>query len=367
MSTTIENATVPELNPIQSITGTEQLYVVSGVSDYRATSMQVASYTVQTYTGFTQSGAGAIARTVQSKLGDILSVKDFGAKCDGVTDDTASFQAAFNAAVSNQTIYVPGPTVKLSGSVTGSTNVFWECAATDPNGNPLDLPGVVRTNFGGRALVSNPTGTATDFATLQVQRSAQYSGGTVGGVNSGLEVDTTVGANVANDEWTLTAVMNNSATGGENVAIYGQGNRETSSTAATWAGVMEAREIVPIANPTTGLVGLEVDNRSNGTDSNNNRIGIDVVGSRYNTSGASTQIGYGVRVQNDNDPNVSFTHAFSVNATAGVGFDTSLATIETAALRMAAGQAIAFDANAEYQLALGGGSTLQSALREPEK
>ncbi len=44
--------------------------------------------------GFLQAGTGAVARTVQSKLRDSVSVKDFGATGDGTTDDTAAIHAA---------------------------------------------------------------------------------------------------------------------------------------------------------------------------------------------------------------------------------------------------------------------------------
>lgn len=43
------------------------------------------------FVGFSQSGAGAVLRTVQGKAREIISVKDFGATGDGVTDDTTAF------------------------------------------------------------------------------------------------------------------------------------------------------------------------------------------------------------------------------------------------------------------------------------
>ena len=67
--------------------------------------------------GFLQSGAGSTARTVQAKLRDTVSVKDFGAVGDGSTDDTTAIQAAVNAAAGAE-LYFPAGHYKITSSIT---------------------------------------------------------------------------------------------------------------------------------------------------------------------------------------------------------------------------------------------------------
>lgn len=51
--------------------------------------------------------AGSVARTVAAKLGETVSVKDFGAVGDGVTDDSPAISAAFASGVGNVTFPTP--------------------------------------------------------------------------------------------------------------------------------------------------------------------------------------------------------------------------------------------------------------------
>lgn len=63
-----------------------------------------AAFIAQVYSGaaaitvpFTQAGTGAVATTVQAKLRESVSIKDFGAVGNGTTDDTAAITAALVA------------------------------------------------------------------------------------------------------------------------------------------------------------------------------------------------------------------------------------------------------------------------------
>jgi hypothetical protein len=68
--------------------------------------------------GFIQSGTGAVQRTVESKLKDVVSVKDFGAVGDFTTDDTAALQAAFDFGCSQgRSIYIPSGTYRITSAL----------------------------------------------------------------------------------------------------------------------------------------------------------------------------------------------------------------------------------------------------------
>jgi len=79
---------------------------------------------------YTHSATGAVERTLQSKLGDIVSVKDFGAKGDGLTDDTDAIQSALE-------------------SINGGGNLTAENGKTYLISSPLDIPNRVQagSNF----------------------------------------------------------------------------------------------------------------------------------------------------------------------------------------------------------------------------
>jgi hypothetical protein len=89
---------------------------------------------------YNQGDAGAVDRTVKAKLQEIVSVKDFGAVGDGVTDDTAAFNAAW-AAADPQAVYVPAASYAITGTVTGKFFSFG--AATVVGGTVTTITNLV--------------------------------------------------------------------------------------------------------------------------------------------------------------------------------------------------------------------------------
>jgi hypothetical protein len=87
--------------------GTNNIEVVNyTVTDIGSTDASLVTYT--------PAGTGAVERTVQSVLREGVSVKDFGAVGDGVTDDTVAVQAAVNV---GRVLQFPPGTYKFTSSV----------------------------------------------------------------------------------------------------------------------------------------------------------------------------------------------------------------------------------------------------------
>lgn len=199
-------------------------------------------------------------------------------------------------------------------------------------------------------------GGASDGHPIYLNRVAAYAGGTPGFVNNCLCVETDVTSPSATAyEWTFLTILNNQATGGQNVAFFGQGTAQVAGAGPTWAGVFEGRDTSAAANPTSGRVSVEIDRRDNGTDSGLNRVALDVVCTRPLINGAFTgataTIGYGVRVGSFGDTTTSVGAGYTVfDTNVGFAFDCGNATVTAGALRMPSGAAILFDTPGVNQL-----------------
>lgn len=114
--------------------------------------------------GFKQSNtsgviAGAVAKTLHDKMQEFVSVKDFGAVGDGVTDDTAALNTAFAYGVNNKVqIHIPSGTYVVTDTlwVTPEGSTFKSAHITGAGsgyGGSISIP---QTVIDGSAITNKP-------------------------------------------------------------------------------------------------------------------------------------------------------------------------------------------------------------------
>jgi hypothetical protein len=165
-----EALTIPAPQPIRTVSGyparagsPARLYVNSDYSirvlDKNGTLVYGAPESTEllssAFITFVQSGAGTVERTVQAKLRETVSVKDFGAVGDGVMDDTAVIQAAIDAVATNGVLNFPVGVYKTSATlnITDDIKLYGQGATIQwLNGVAQNIITVTASNFECRGL-----------------------------------------------------------------------------------------------------------------------------------------------------------------------------------------------------------------------
>jgi len=140
------NATGDELINIAASTGTS-------LAD-------LAASTGSSLIGYNQGGINAVDRTVKNRLQDYISVKDFDAVGDGVTDDAAAFQAAHDALpATGGTIYAPQGTYLWGSGVVFSKPVILRGVGCSPLSATTAATQIIKkSTMSGAALTLNALG-----------------------------------------------------------------------------------------------------------------------------------------------------------------------------------------------------------------
>lgn len=146
----------------------------------------LATSTGSTSVGFLQAGSGASLRTVQSKLRDVVSVKDFGAVGNGIADDTAAIQAALDYCEANGAFLYGAPgTYRITSKITIKCNADLSAMLINANATLFSPAVQVGPATAGQYLFN------ADIALPKVTNTAKTSPGWAG-------FDTSIGVLSAN-------------------------------------------------------------------------------------------------------------------------------------------------------------------------
>ena len=317
-----------------------------------------------------------------------VALPPYSARIDGVTDDTAAFKAAYQAAATGGVIYVPnGSTVLQSPSNWGislTKRVKWivdgtvladgtPLAAAIPTGGApvaLVLPGFVAGSTLTGLTTSQGASQPTDLAVNQSSYIVNHSGGPSGAVISNVRADTIIYASPGNYVWggldRLLWVGTQTPSGqgpAQHVARYMQTFRQAATTGSNgsflpqpqlWSACLEYRDTTgQPSSATNASLTVEMDWFGNGLDDANNRTIQSLVIGQHNLSGPPVEVANIIGVY------LSAGSAGSAKTVFGIGVPFSIAVMDTSfaqsinsapVIKMSAGQAIAFEASNSNRL-----------------
>ena len=242
------------------------------------------------------------------------SVKWFGAKGDGTTNDTAAFQAAWDAVADNGTIYAPAGEnyIVTVGSLNFGTKwAKWNVQGSQLNGSRdwNNLGGIVEQTFDNRLLVvsADPRDAISKDlnSVIQYLRRLDYtSQPTLNGmvqkvITAAGELDATVGDGLGPypevRHWLVSAEGTNNSPNAEMVGLSSV-VQKPGAAGGTFGGHFQVKSTDDVAT-SVNMVGIECNLVMGGADTNSNRLGIDIVAkSRAGGTGVGTA---GIRIRNN--------------------------------------------------------------------
>jgi hypothetical protein len=321
-------------------------------------------------------------------LGINVKLQPYGAQINGITDDTASFAAAYRAAPSGALIHVPGGTTIIQNPSTWNVPltkpVKWIVDGTTladgsslssaiPTGtNPatLSLPGIVQGYSTSGTEFSKASSTTSDFAVLHTSYIVSHAGGTPS-VIANNRADTViynspnnyVWAGLDRLVWAGTQTPNGTAAA-QHVARYFQTIRQSIGTNSSgaplpqpqlWSACLEYRDATgkPSSWANASLT-VEMDWIGNGADDAKSRQLQSLVVAQHDHAGAPVEISSVIGIYLGGGSTGHAYRVFNVSipfSTAVLDTTGSQQLAGAAAIRMAAGHSIAFEPTAGNTLA----------------
>ena len=317
-----------------------------------------------------------------------IKLPPYNARINGTTDDTAAFIAAYQAAPVGSTIYVPNgvtivqppanwgiPLTKrvkwiVDGTTLSDGTALADSIPTGANPSTFALPSIAVGNSPLGTTVSQAGSQSTDFAVSHSSYIVNHNGGTSGNVGSNSRTDTIIYNSPNNYIWggldrlVWAGIQTPTAsTPAQHVGRYVQALRQSIGLAANgtalpqpaiWAACLEYRDTTGEPSSwTNAALTVEMDWYGNGPDDASNRQVQSLVIGQHNTSGTpvvvSTVIGVYLAAGSTGNVNTVFLVGIPF-ATSVLDTTNAVQMTGAAAIRLAAGQVVAFEPTVSYRL-----------------